>query len=470
MLFERPEAGRRALLLHVRFSQDAETDQSDELAELVSSASMDVCGLVLARRTTPHRRWFVGSGKLEEIAAEVRANAADVLVVNHELSPTQQRNLESHLHCGVLTRTELILTIFADRARTHEGQLQVELAQCRHAQTRLVRGWTHLDRQKGGVGMRGAGETQIELDQRMLDERIKSVQKKLRQVRKRREQGRRARRRAQTATIVLVGYTNAGKSTLFNALTSGGAVSEDRLFATLDPTMRQLEVPGIGQAVLADTVGFIRDLPHTLVEAFKATLEEVQDADLLLLVVDGADEAASEREAEVLKVLRDIDADSVPRLCVYNKADLLEKALESQAEPLSESPSLPPTASEETTSESAGLPGDRWVSAHTGDGLPELVDAIGSALGREAAPVTVVLTPAQGRLHAWLHEIDAVLCEQSTDVGGWQLEIHIDEHSRRRLTDERVEIVESIPQSAECSSSAEDFLPQNGALSSRTSS
>ena len=218
MFFERPEAGRQALLLHVRFSQDAETGLSAELAELVGSAGMDVCGLILARRTTPHRRWFVGSGKLDEIAGEVRAAKADVLVVNHELSPTQQRNLEKHLKCGVLTRTELILTIFADRARTHEGQLQVELAQCRHAQTRLVRGWTHLDRQKGGVGLRGAGETQIELDQRMLDDRIKSVQKKLALVRKRRAQGRRQRRRAQLSTVVLVGYTNAGKSTLFLSL------------------------------------------------------------------------------------------------------------------------------------------------------------------------------------------------------------------------------------------------------------
>lgn len=422
MLFERPEAGRRALLLHVRFSQDAETDQSDELHELVTSAGMDVCGLALARRTTPHRRWFVGSGKLDEIDAQVRALGADVLVVNHELSPTQQRNLETHLKCGVLTRTELILTIFADRARTHEGQLQVELAQCRHAQTRLVRGWTHLDRQKGGVGMRGAGETQIELDQRMLDERIKSVQKKLAQVRKRRAQGRRARRRAQTATVVLVGYTNAGKSTLFNALTAGGAVSEDRLFATLDPTMRQLDVPGLGKVVLADTVGFIRDLPHSLVEAFKATLEEVKDADLLLMVVDGADDAAADREAEVLKVLKEIDAETVPRLCVYNKADLAgERARGGEpASVLSE--------------------GSRWVSAHTAEGLAELTEAIGAALGREAAPVTVVLTPAQGRLHAWLHQIDAVIAETSTETGGWEVVMHIDEHSRRRLVQERVEV------------------------------
>ena len=433
MLFDRPEAGRRALLLHVRFSQNPETERASELAELVSSAGMDVCELLLARRTTPHPRWFVGKGKLEEILLEVRSAGADVLVVNHELSPTQQRNLETHLKCGVLTRTELILTIFADRARTHEGQLQVELAQCRHAQTRLVRGWTHLDRQKGGVGLRGAGETQIELDQRMLDDRIKSVQKKLAQVRKRRAQGRRARRRAQTSTVVLVGYTNAGKSTLFNALTAGGAVSEDRLFATLDPTMRQLEVPGVGQVVLADTVGFIRDLPHSLVEAFKATLEEVKDADLLLLVVDGADQAAADREAEVLKVLGDIDAQEVPRLTIYNKADLAgdRGPGAAQANELSESGEV--------------VAKRRWVSAHTAEGLPGLTQAIGEALGREALPVEICLTPVQGRLHAWLHSIDAVVEEASTDTGGWSMRILVDEQGRRRLAQEQVEIIEPEP-------------------------
>jgi len=430
VLFERPEAGRQALLLHVRFSQAAETDESAELRELVTSAGMDVCGLVLARRATPHRRWFVGSGKLEEIAAQVRAAGADVLVANHELSPTQQRNLETHLKCGVLTRTELILTIFADRARTHEGQLQVELAQCRHAQTRLVRGWTHLDRQKGGVGMRGAGETQIELDQRMLDDRIKSVQKKLTQVRKRRAQGRRARRRAQIATVVLVGYTNAGKSTLFNALTAGGAVAEDRLFATLDPTMRQLEVPGVGQVILADTVGFIRDLPHSLVEAFKATLEEVEDADLLLLIVDGADAAAAERESEVLKVLSELGADDVPRLAVYNKADLAGAA--------------PATASvgspERNLSETQRPENSRWVSAHSGAGLDELIEAVGRALGRETKPVQICLTAVQGKLHAWLHSIDAVVEERSSDAGGWEMQVLIDEQGRRRLNQEQVDI------------------------------
>ncbi len=443
MLFERPAAGRKALLVHVRFSQNAEVDETAELKELVTSAGMDVCGLVLARRTTPHRRWFVGSGKLEEIAAHVRSTGADVLVANHELSPTQQRNLETHLKCGVLTRTELILTIFADRARTHEGQLQVELAQCRHAQTRLVRGWTHLDRQKGGVGMRGAGETQIELDQRMLDDRIKSVQKKLSQVRKRRAQGRRARRRAQIATIVLVGYTNAGKSTLFNALTAGGALSEDRLFATLDPTMRQLDVPGVGQVVLADTVGFIRDLPHSLVEAFKATLEEVQDADLLLLIVDGADPAAAERQSEVLKVLKDIDAHEVPRLTVYNKADLIGERLPGALSEVS-GVGASPNPGREEGGLSETTPGQneksRWVSAHTGSGLDELTQAIGTALGREALPVKICLTPVQGRLHAWLHSIDAVVDERSTEQGGWDMRVLIDDQGRRRLDQEQVEI------------------------------
>ena len=426
MLFERPAGGRRAVLLHVRFTQASAADQLAELGELASSAELVVCATLVARRDVPHARWFIGKGKLAELADLLRETEADVLVVNHDLSPAQQRNLESHLNIGVLTRTELILTIFADRARTHEGQLQVELAQCQHAQTRLVRGWSHLDRQKGGVGLRGAGETQLELDQRMLDDRIKSIKKKLQQVRKRRDQGRRQRQRAHVATIALVGYTNAGKSTLFNALTSGGAVAEDRLFATLDPTMRQFELPGVGGVVLADTVGFIRDLPTALVEAFKATLEEVLGADLLLQVIDVTDPAAYERETQVNEVLAELGAEHIPKLLVHNKIDGLAEPQRTNAQ-----------------SSAAGLvdhpAGGRIpVSAQTGAGLEQLRTAVAAALGQKLAPIELVLTPSQGRIRAWLYELQAVEQEDVSAEGGWCMQVLLNDAGQRKLSAEGV--------------------------------
>ena len=408
MLFERPQAGHRAVILYVELRNQPNPDL-EEFAELARSAEVCVTDTVVARRDAADPRAFVGSGKVEQVGAALRAAGADLLLINHELSAGQQRNLERQLNCRVITRTELILTIFADRARSHEGQLQVELAQLKHAQTRLVRGWTHLDRQKGGIGLRGAGEKQIELDQRMLSDRIKAVQARLAAVSKRRGQNRRGRARRGTPTIALVGYTNAGKSTLFNRLTQADVYAEDQLFATLDPTMRRLEVPGISDVVLADTVGFVSLLPHALIEAFKATLEEVVHADLLLHVVDAADPVCAERVSQVRTVLNEIGAGEVPQMLVFNKVDLCDA--EFVPDPLI----------------ADGCIGAWPVSALTGAGLDELVGAIGDALG-VAAPHEVILDSADGKTRAWLYRSGAVLCERTAEDGNLHLTLQADDH------------------------------------------
>ena len=404
MFFERPEAGRQALLLQVQFpgtDSTARARMCEEAVELARTAELEVVQVVTASRQTPHPRWFVGEGKLQEIAQAMRDRGCTLLLVNHDLSAGQQRDLETDLRCRVLTRTELILLIFAARARTYEGHLQVELAQLKHAQTRLVRGWTHLDRQKGGIGLRGAGETQIEMDQRMLGERIKRLQKKLADVRQRRDQSRRRRRRERIRTVALVGYTNAGKSTLFNALTSSAVVAEDKLFATLDPTHRRLEIPGAGDVVLSDTVGFINHLPHDLIEAFKATLEEVSSADLLLHVVDASCDDIDERIDEVNAVLEEIGARGLPTLTVFNKIDAV-------------------------TGPAPALPGAIPVSATQGTGLAELVTQLGYELGVSARSTKVLLAPGDGKTRAWLYRLGAVIEEQHTEDGQIALEVRAD--------------------------------------------
>jgi GTPase len=401
LFFERPEAGRRAVLLHLNLKRAAidAPDDPDECVELARSAGIDVACAVTGSRDTPHPRWFVGEGKLEELSRCLAEAGADLLIVNHSLSPAQQRNLEQHLGCRAMSRTELILHIFADRARTYEGKLQVELAQLRHAQTRLVRGWTHLDRQKGGIGLRGVGETQLELDQRMLNDRIRGVEKKLDSVARRRGQGRRRRQRGHVRTVSLVGYTNAGKSTLFNALTAANVTSEDRLFATLDPTMRQLHVPGVGEVVLADTVGFISHLPHSLVRAFKATLEEVSGSDLLLHVIDASHPDLEQHVGQVDAVLQEIGADALPVVRVLNKIDR-----------------LPPAARGSLSTGDGAVA----VSAVTGEGLDDLRTAIGAAFG-VAPPVEVLLPAGAGRIRAWLYGIGAVEDEQVREDGSLAL-------------------------------------------------
>ncbi len=321
-MFERPSAGERAVIVQLDFGSDDQADRLEEIRLLAESAGATVCTEVTGKRHSPDAATFAGKGKVQEIAAEIVAHAAELVIFNHELSPAQERNLERALECRVIDRTSLILDIFALRAQSAEGKLQVELAQLDHLATRLVRGWTHLERQQGGIGLRGPGETQLETDRRLLGKRVKLLRERLSRLERQRYTQRRARIRGDQLNVSLVGYTNAGKSTLFNALTRAGAYAADQLFATLDTTSRKLWLAEAGSVVISDTVGFIRDLPHALVAAFRATLEATAQADLLLHVVDSASSARAEQVAEVDKVLREIGASEVRQLVVLNKLDL----------------------------------------------------------------------------------------------------------------------------------------------------
>ena len=320
--FERPRGGERALLVHINFPHQPDQDDLAEFVELVHSADVENVDLIVGTRQQATAKTFIGKGKLEEIAAEVKAQQVDVVLFNHALAPSQERNLEVALQCRVLDRTGLILDIFAQRAQSFEGKLQVELAQLKHLSTRLVRGWTHLERQKGGIGLRGPGETQLETDRRLLAKRIKYLNNRLAKVARQREQSRQARSKAEIPTVSLVGYTNAGKSTLFNALTDASVYAADQLFATLDPTLRKLQLSEQQIVILADTVGFIRHLPHDLVAAFRATLVETREANLILHVVDCADDSRQEKIEAVNKVLHEVGAGDVPQLLIYNKIDI----------------------------------------------------------------------------------------------------------------------------------------------------
>ena len=329
-LFDRPSSNaafdvsenkEAVVLVHLNFN-DINFDESEqEFIELVNSTGAKVATIVHGKRRVPDSKFYAGTGKVDEIREHVIASAATVVIFNHELSPSQERNLEEKIQCRVIARTGLILDIFARRARSHEGKLQVELAQLKHMSTRLVRGWTHLERQKGGIGLRGPGETQLETDRRLLGHRIKSLKKRLSKVRSQREQGRRSRQRADVPVVSLVGYTNMGKSTLFNRMTSADVYADDRLFATLDPTLRRLKLMNTQGLVMADTVGFIRKLPHDLVESFSSTLEETRSADLLLHIVDAGSSEREQLLEHVNEVLHKIDADEVPQVIVCTKID-----------------------------------------------------------------------------------------------------------------------------------------------------
>jgi GTPase len=418
LFFERPEGGESSVLVHIDLDSEREQEDPVEFEELVRSSGSEPVCFIKGSRKTPDARTFIGQGKLEEIAEAVRQHEARLVLFNHALSPSQERNLEKALKCRVLDRTGLILDIFAQRARTYEGKLQVELAQLQHMVTRLKRGWTHLDRQKGGVNLRGAGETQLELDQRMIRQRIKNINKSLTKVRAQREQGRRSRKRAEVPIVSLVGYTNAGKSSLFNVMTESQIYAADQLFATLDATLRRISVPSFGEAVLVDTVGFISHLPHKLVEAFRATLEETSQADLLLHVVDIANEDHDYYIEQVHEVLTEIGADEIPTLQVLNKIDLLD-GFEPRID-----------------RNDQGQPERVWISARDSLGIDLLLQAISERLGHDIVNRQLTLTPDQGKLRARLYERGAVTTEQLDDQGHVVLSVRLPRQDFDRLLQE----------------------------------
>ena len=446
-MFDRPDSGDRALLVHIDISQwrqsksphavpaesgaiqssgkiDVDDDRA-EFVELARSAGLEVMETVTGKSSKPSARHFIGSGKIEEIRLALKEHEADVVLFGQTLSPSQERNLERELSVRVLDRNSLILDIFAQRARTFEGKLQVELAQLVHLSTRLVRGWTHLERQKGGIGLRGPGETQLETDRRLLNERVRVLKKRLAKVRKQREQGRNKRGKSGISTVAVVGYTNAGKSTLFNRMTQETVYAADQLFATLDPTLRRLDLDGGVSAVLADTVGFIRDLPHELVDAFRSTLTETLEADLLLHIVDDSDAEREQRRDEVDKVLAGIGAQDVPQLMVFNKIDLSGHSVLVERSESGEAQAI-------------------WLSAITGDGIEELLGVLGERLSQVRVAGWMTLLPSQGRLRAQLYSAGAVLEEIVLEDGRVHAQIDIDEVEFARMAREHPIDVEHI--------------------------
>ena len=415
MFFERPGGGERAVLVHLEGQEPGVREDPQEFQELALSAGAEAVAFVRVPRSQLTAKYLVGSGKVDELRQLVQSAQVDLVIFNHTLTPSQERNLERAFECRVLDRTGLILDIFAQRARTHEGKLQVELAQLEHMSTRLVRGWTHLERQKGGIGLRGPGETQLETDRRLLRVRIRQIRQRLDTVRSQREQARRGRRRAEIPSVSLVGYTNAGKSTLFNAVTGSGVYAADQLFATLDPTFRRLDLEDLGPVVLADTVGFIRHLPHKLVEAFRPTSEESSNADLLLHVIDAHEPERQLQIEQVLAVLGEIGAAEIPLLEVYNKLDLLE--------------GIEPHIQRDAD----GRPERVWLSARDGRGLDLLRQAVAELLGEDLFVGTLHLPQRLGRLRAQLFAINAVQREAHDESGDMLLDLRLPRAELNRL-------------------------------------
>ncbi|RBP49340.1 ribosome rescue GTPase HflX [Arenicella xantha] len=407
-MFELAEAKAKpnALILYQRDSAQEDSEILEEIQLLAESAGAVVIDTITAFRRSPDPSTYIGKGKVAEISERIEPESIDLVILNHSVSPIQERNLEKELKVRVLDRTGLILDIFAQRATSHEGKLQVELAQLQHIATRLVRGWTHLERQKGGIGLRGPGETQLETDRRLIGHRIKALNKRLDTVSAQRQLRRKSRAKVPVPTVSLVGYTNAGKSSLFNRITDSDLYVQDQLFATLDTTMRRVELPEFGAAILSDTVGFIRDLPHSLVEAFHSTLEEVSNAHLLLHVVDVVSNHREECISEVNSVLSEIEASSIPTIMVYNKIDLSGTAPKIKRDP-------------------DGRVKAVWLSAHTGAGVDLLLTAIEEYLSVLHTRCRVTFAASEGRLRAALYEKHIVKQEVVADDGSFELELEL---------------------------------------------
>jgi GTPase len=423
---------QRALIVHVDFSKSTVDDAFNEFAQLVESSGLDIIDSIRAPRLKPDAQLFVGKGKADEIALAAEQMAADVIIFNHSLTPAQERNLEKHIAVRVIDRIGLILDIFAQRARSYEGKLQVELAQLEHLSTRLIRGWTHLERQKGGIGLRGPGETQLETDRRLIGQRIKVIKGRLQKVRQQRAQSRQQRKKNDVPVISLVGYTNAGKSTLFNYLTGANVDVADQLFATLDPTLRRIEISSGRNVILTDTVGFIRDLPHELMDSFQATLDEVREADLLIHVIDVESEQRQQRIDDVNQVIDLIGATNVAQIEVYNKIDQYSEIV-ARVENID-----------------SDINTRIWLSSHTGKGLEFLFESIEQYISRNRRPHYLNLPVTAGQLRAKLFDIGAVRHEDVNEKGGWTLEVELEEFRLHKLCEEaRLDLLQL--QSGSCS-------------------
>lgn len=424
-MFECYQGSESALLLHVKTAEAYFEAGVVEFRELSRSAGASIVSEVIAPLKVIHPKYYVGKGKALEVAETIAASECDLVLVNQSLSPVQERNLERLFKCRVLDRSGLILDIFAQRAQTFEGKLQVELAQLTHLSTRLVRGWTHLERQKGGIGLRGPGEKQLEIDRRLLNQRIATIKKRLDKVRKQSFQRRQARKQALLPIVALVGYTNAGKSTLFNKLTKSAVLAENKLFATLDPTFRLWNLPKLGQVILVDTVGFVQDLPHELIEAFHATLQETREADLLLHVIDDHDEVKHTHRKQVEKVLEEIGALDVKRLAVYNKIDISRKK---------------PQICQNNEGELIRVE----LSALEEEGLDLLAEAIVSLLDDTMVEGWLSLNVTEARIHAKLHALKAVVEEAGLESGGWKIAIKLPKLIWFRLCEEEKDLKDKL--------------------------